>query len=70
MGMTKGMYAAIESALSEESKRSEAAGFRTTLRAQTGPWCNENVFWALRQAGYANDSGYITDAGREAFAAA
>lgn len=39
---------------------------RPTLGARIGPWTGEAIFWDLRQAGFADDSGYITAAGREA----
>lgn len=51
MGMTQGMRKAID-----EAKQS-ATG---THPARIGPWVHENVFWALKIAGYVNDSGWLT----------
>ena len=52
--MTQGMRKAID-----QAKESATA----TQPARIGPWVHENVFWALRQAGLANDSGWLTESG-------
>jgi hypothetical protein len=54
------LHRAITEAISNE---------RSTLGARIGPWVSEAIFWDLRVAGFANDSGYITDTGRAAVAA-
>lgn len=55
--MTKGMREAIDQAK------------RTATRmqpARVSPQIHESVFWALKCAGYINDSGWLTDQGLSA----